>query len=220
VLVAYTAVTSLRRGWSTGLKGGLVILVGAAPLVLVVLLFKAQVGTSNDLLARQGLVESTARMFDPTRHLAIVTAFLTEGIQLIQGFAVAIPLAFALLGRRRVPADGSFTLAAAVIGLMVTAYYMAYLVTPYDVSWHMATSLDRLLLQLWPMTVFAVFLQLRSPEEALFIRQTERSGGTLEPACEGHRPSQTQEPYQVATHRPRWPDRRSISTPTASGSTL
>jgi hypothetical protein len=167
VLLAYAAVTSLWRGWITALKEGLVILAGAAPLVLVVLLFKAQVETTNDLVAGQGFAESTARMFDPARHLTIVTAFLTEGIQLIQGFSVAVPLAFVLLGRRRVPASGSFTLAAAVIGLMLAAYYATYLVTPYDVSWHMATSLDRLLLHLWPMTVLAVFLQLRSPEDAL-----------------------------------------------------
>src|SRR5262249_17184509 len=150
VWLAYTAVASLRRGWIAGLKEGLVILAGAAPLVLVVLLFKAQVGTTNDLIAGQGLAESTSRMFDPARHLTIVVGFLAEGFQLIQGFAVAVPLAFFLLGRRRVPAHGSFALAAAVIGLMLAAYYATYLVTPYDVSWHMATSLDRVLLQLWP----------------------------------------------------------------------
>jgi hypothetical protein len=185
VLLAYAAVTSLRRGSIAGLKGGLVILAGAAPLVLVVLLFKAQVGTTNDLVAGQGLAESTARMFDPARHLTIVTAFLTEGIQLIQGFVVAVPLAFVLLGRRRVPASGSFTLAVAVIGLMLAAYYATYLVTPYDVSWHMATSLDRLLLQLWPMTVFAVFLQLRSPEDALasFSRHPTVRDATIAGTC-------------------------------------
>ena len=48
-----------------------------------------------------------------------------------------------------------------VLGLMLIGYFFIYIVTPERLSWHLATSLNRLLLQLWPMTVFLVYLNLR-----------------------------------------------------------
>ena len=44
--------------------------------------------------------------------------------------------------------------------LVLTAcgYCALYLVTPYNLSWHLATSADRLLVQLWPSIVFVALL--------------------------------------------------------------
>jgi hypothetical protein len=45
-----------------------------------------------------------------------------------------------------------------VLALMLASYYLVYVTTPFDISWHVSTSIDRLLIQLWPSLVLAVFL--------------------------------------------------------------
>jgi hypothetical protein len=46
---------------------------------------------------------------------------------------------------------------AAVAGLMLGSYYLAYVITPFDIAWHVSTSIDRLLVQLWPLVVLTAF---------------------------------------------------------------
>jgi hypothetical protein len=46
---------------------------------------------------------------------------------------------------------------AAVAGLMLGSYYLAYVITPFDIAWHVSTSIDRLLVQLWPLLVLTAF---------------------------------------------------------------
>ena len=40
--------------------------------------------------------------------------------------------------------------------LTLVGYFLIYVITPFDLTWHLATSLDRLCLQVWPMIVFLV----------------------------------------------------------------
>jgi hypothetical protein len=47
---------------------------------------------------------------------------------------------------------------AMVLGLMLVSYYVVYVTTPFDITWHVTTSVDRLLVQLWPALVLTVFL--------------------------------------------------------------
>jgi len=91
----------------------------------------------------------------------------------------------------------SRVLPAGVIGLVCAGYYGIYLTTPHDLEWHLATSLDRLIVQLWPMVVFTTFLQLRSPGRSPgrgdFVRQSDRglpAGGDSSRTPRGlkHRP--------------------------------
>jgi hypothetical protein len=51
---------------------------------------------------------------------------------------------------------------AAGVGLMLLSYYFVYVLTPFDIPWHISTSFDRLLVQLWPSLVLTVFLGLQS----------------------------------------------------------
>ena len=41
--------------------------------------------------------------------------------------------------------------------VMLAGFYGVYLVTPLDVGWLIATTLERLLTQLWPVLVLAAF---------------------------------------------------------------
>jgi hypothetical protein len=54
-------------------------------------------------------------------------------------------------------------------------YVTIYVITPYDLAWHVRTSLGRLLMQLWPAVLFTFFLRIAIPERAL-ARSAASSG--------------------------------------------
>jgi hypothetical protein len=65
-----------------------------------------------------------------------------------------VVMLLALLGagwRRFTRAEG---LLAATVVVTGAGYYAVYLITPWDLRWHLNTSLVRLLLQLWPAVIF------------------------------------------------------------------
>jgi hypothetical protein len=61
-------------------------------------------------------------------------------------------------GDRATVRTGAVALALSGVGLL-----LVYVTTPRDLAWHLSTSLDRLLVQLWPATLFVLFLSLREP---------------------------------------------------------
>jgi hypothetical protein len=77
---------------------------------------------------------------------------------------LAAALATAWLLRRRagwaVP-EGKVALSAA--GLVLAGFFAAYLFSPHDVAWHWRTSIDRLILQVWPVALAGIFLALPAP---------------------------------------------------------
>ncbi len=169
ILSVRTAIVGWEFGVRRATREGLVILTGAAPLLLLIVFLKSQVTHRNLLIAGQGLTETTSRLFDPSRHSTIALTFIASGVQVIHAFALIIPVAFVLLGRHRDASDRTpcALLPVGVIGLMLTAYYGIYLTTPLELKAHLSTSIDRLILQLWPMAVFTIFMQLRTPAEVL-----------------------------------------------------
>ena len=50
--------------------------------------------------------------------------------------------------------------------LMLCGYLFAYVITPYDLRWHIGSSLRRLFIQLWPAGVFLFFYCVRGPEQS------------------------------------------------------
>ena len=151
------------------MREGLAFLAGAAPVLSIVFFVKSQAVHHNLLIAGQGLTETTVRLFDPARHVTITWTFLASAVQVIHGFAIIIPVSFLLLGRHRDSGNrpSSILLPAGVIGLMLAAYYGIYLTTPLELKSHLATSIDRLILQLWPMAVFTIFMHMRTPANVL-----------------------------------------------------
>ena len=55
---------------------------------------------------------------------------------------------------------------AAVLLLTPAGYFFVYVLTPLDLGYHLATSLNRLFLQLWPSVIFLFFMVAGAPERA------------------------------------------------------
>ncbi len=52
------------------------------------------------------------------------------------------------------------------VGATAAAEYSLYLITTSNLDWHISTTVNRLLAQLWPSLIWLFFLMLRAPEDA------------------------------------------------------
>lgn len=139
---------------------------GLAPVLAVLLLFKLYYAGSNDLVENQSLHTSLARLSDISRYRTIgqhLAACLVQvPIPVLLGLGAAgCGLRPAAILQREV---ASPTLCLIT---MCCGYSIVYLTTPHDLAWHLRTSLDRVVLHIYPAALFTFFLAVRSPAETL-----------------------------------------------------
>jgi hypothetical protein len=166
VLVARLLV-GVRRGWRGLLRETSAFLVGLLPTGCALLYFKTQLAPPNDLIAGQGWEPTLERLADFSRSTQVLKAMGDEVVK--SWVAVLLPVYFLLLGRRPSregprPVIGSVVL---VVGLMLLGYFLVYVTTPNELEEHLVSSLNRVLMHLWPVVIFLFFLSVASPEEAL-----------------------------------------------------
>ena len=161
-------------GWKHSLRRTVWFLAGALPALLPVLYFKLRLAPVNDLVAGFSLAAAYAKLLDWGRYAEIAEAFFITGISFTQGLvdvrvgmklnpgAVNILLLagyLMLTGIRIGEKDRlAFFQAAAILLLMPVGYFFVYVITPLDLHYHLATSLNRLFLQLWPGAIFLFFM--------------------------------------------------------------
>lgn len=140
---------------------------GAAPGLGAAACYKLFLSSPDPLLQVQSLA---ARLADPARYAFILRGFWESFAAMGDGLAhpaialaaLAAGLGFALDTKLR-PA-WSAGLAAVLLGL--ASYFTAYLLTPFDLEWHVSTSVERLIVQLWPSAILLAVAVLRPPGEA------------------------------------------------------
>src|SRR4029453_10503644 len=102
----------------------------------------------NDLVTLAAKQSVWAKLIDHGRYFAIAVELLQRApfrVYLLPIYAICIGLG----GRR----TAGVALAALLLLLLGSGYFAVYLTTPYDLSWHIHTSMDRLLVQVWPTFV-------------------------------------------------------------------
>jgi 4-amino-4-deoxy-L-arabinose transferase-like glycosyltransferase len=164
---------AVRTGW---------FLAGALPVLLCVICFKLKLAPPNDLTTGFAVGETAlSKLADPGRYAVIakdffMTAFnftggpvdLRAGGGLHPGL-VNILLPIAWVGFMGVSRDAKtrpgILPVAAILLLMLAGYFAVYLLTPLPLEYHLATSLNRLYLQLWPSVIFLFFMIANAPAE-------------------------------------------------------
>ncbi len=131
--------------------------------------FKTQfVPTSNTFIAGQGLHVTLARLSDPSRYWTVLTAFI--GMLLFNWrwwffLPLLLLITILLIGLHRPTLKNPGWQAVAIIlTVMYAGYFVVYLTTPSDLTWHLETSLPRLLAQVWPSLLFLVGWGIRTVE--------------------------------------------------------
>jgi hypothetical protein len=149
---------------------------GLLPVLIIIVYFKFALAPPNDLFNDQGLRVSFGRFLDFSRYLTIAKAFWDAWIGLPVMVLLFYSLCLGITGDTKNLSEGvSLTI---VLSLLLLGYFLVYVASPHDLSWHLKTSTGRLLVQLWPSVVFTYFLIVRNVEEAIFAKETAQSAGS------------------------------------------
>ncbi len=139
------------------------MLLGLAPLLLLVIYFKFAIAPPGDLTGlaiQQGPAALFGRLFDVERY-RVTLAWFADQLWVLGGWKVSLPLLAGLylalngLERQARRSREALTLGIFLV-LALLGYFFVYILTPHDLVWHLSTSLVRLLMQLLP--AFLLFL--------------------------------------------------------------
>ena len=135
---------------------------GIFPL-LVILLYKFSIPVGNDLFAQNDLLQ----LFDWDRYIFIFKNLLYYATLL--GWwpfvsLLAVLLIYSIIVWFEIPDPIIFRFVGLVLLAQLAGYCVIYLLTPHNLVWHVDTSMERLLLQVFPAGLFLFFYITKSPE--------------------------------------------------------
>ncbi len=123
-------------------------LIAMLPFVMLLIAFKLWVGAPNDITSSSGIWD---RVLEPTRYMIIGLATLQT--LLIFGHSALLFLAACLwMGAVR----PVWNVPVSAVSFVFVGYMAIYVITPNDLVWHMHTSYDRLLWQLFPTFAYGI----------------------------------------------------------------
>lgn len=162
LVIARVTVAAVQGEWRRLSREGLAILTGAAPTLIVLFVFKSFFAPPNGFLSAQSWAVVWEKLTDGSRYQEIGTAFFKETSMYGDGMSIlALPTLFLIGVNWRGFKHKSWLSGMLILAIMLTGYFFIYVITPSRLSWHLGTSLSRILLQLWPMTIFLVYLNLK-----------------------------------------------------------
>ena len=164
VVVLALSITRLRHRTAAKLLGELKwFAAGLAPVLAVVALFKWRFAPPGDLLThRSG--EGLAHLVDFWRWVNLATGFVKHAFLfgtlptfIVPGILVLA--AYAFLVRFKIDPQRRTAVATIVTAvlLMLLGDFAVYLLLSNDMNWQIETSLDRILMQLWPAALLGFF---------------------------------------------------------------
>lgn len=128
---------------------------GALLLLFVYGMFKLFLSPSNDILSGQS-VNIFDKILDLNRYITVI---LYLGKYIIFKFPILLIIIFYIIfSKQKILFTSSFL----IIIFTLLVYLSVYIITPRDLQWHIETSLDRLITQLYPAFIFAFFNQLEN----------------------------------------------------------
>ena len=154
LILAVSALLKQRRDFRT-------LALALVPLALFILpwsVYKALLGLGSEYVQNMGpgvFFSNLARLGRIIPYIAGFM-FMKPGVTGLVWWVYAIS---ALLGLRNILSGKTVVLHGLILG-QLGVYIFVYIITPVDLKWHLDTSLDRLVLHLIPLGMFAAALHL------------------------------------------------------------
>lgn len=179
VIVSRFLITWPIIGIRNGSRQIAAFLAGSIPLLLMIVYFKIFLAPLNkDLLAAQISGHLAEKLADPSRYYFIISGFANEFFRLGFPFTGTAPilLVYLFLAGISVKREDRTAVLISIFAvlIMLAGYCAIYLTSPYDLKWHIGTTLNRLILQLWPTIIFIYFMIVSPPGEAIAFNAKKR----------------------------------------------
>ncbi len=136
---------------------------GLAIPLSVILFYKFSIPVTNDLLSQYNIIQ----LLDLNRYRFILSSLVEFIVGL--GWWPTISLAgvlivYALLARFEYPEPLIVKFVGLALLIHLFGYIAIYVLSPHDLVWHLKTSIQRLLLHLFPASMFLFFYSIRAPD--------------------------------------------------------
>ncbi len=165
--LASVAILFLAALWRRSFRDFLFYLLGLALPLSLLLHFKLQVSPASEFL-NGGTALLIQNLTDESRHRLIFGAFrkffLYGGGWAGIGIFSILGMYFLLFFSRSHRNARAVYLTLAILVMQLLGYYVFYLISPYDLNWHISYSLNRLFVHIYPSTVFVVLAASQPPE--------------------------------------------------------
>jgi len=129
-------------------KNLLQYIIGTIPIVLTFLLFKFIYAPANDLIAENQAGTLLEKLTDTARYSMIIENIANSVYRKYPLIIFFIFLMILFYKKKRISYD------FLILILMLFIYIAVYIMTPHNLQWHLTTSLDRLLLHIYPSFIF------------------------------------------------------------------
>ena len=156
-------------------KEMILFVLGSLPIMSVIIYFKVMFTHENDLLVAVSSGLILERLTDLSRYMTILAFFVKSIIDF--GDWNILPLVlfvYLILMVFFMPRDNytEFIFPALTVIVMTAGYFFVYVAfSPYDLLWHLHTSLDRLIIQLTPIILFTYFLIIPNTSKFLSVNK-------------------------------------------------
>jgi hypothetical protein len=167
-LVATSTILMLTMLWqpAVALKRLGAYIAGLIVPLAVVIFVKSRIGAENDIFAGQHYEQIMPRVMNLDRY-RMIADYLVHKIWTFGAwsFAPIIPVLalvlFTGIHRQAVRTPGWIG-SVAILVLVACGYFAIYVITPLDLKWHIETSMERLLLHLWPSALMLAAVATRT----------------------------------------------------------
>jgi hypothetical protein len=144
---------------------------GLLPFLILVATFKIAFAPANDLLSTLGMERTLGRLTAPGRYFLVVREYTYHIASFgANGFGSAVWVLtayFLALGVSPVDARRQWVRTGAIaLAVLLAGHFMVFVSMADELARLLDSSLDRLLLQVWPSALLLFFLAVRTPEEA------------------------------------------------------
>ena len=138
-------------------------LYGVTPVLCVLFFFKHCIAPPGDLFSDRATM--LHKLSDVMRYGVVMKWYAKEFLRFGHWLLIPVPLlmvALYFMLRKNAAAEPSTSVRASALalGLTLAGYFLIYVITPYDLYWHLRFSLARLFTQVWPSAIFLFFLRL------------------------------------------------------------
>jgi hypothetical protein len=164
-----------KKDWSNLIKEFLYFFLGMLPVMGTLLYFKLNFAPRNDMVNIPTLKATAVHLLDLDRYLIVLAEIFKKVYFFNDKIVILMAVYFLISGLDRSGKVKKHILSHVILLLlMLCGYLFAYVITPYDLRWHIDSSIRRLFIQLWPAWVFLFFYSVRGPERSA---KEDRVGG-------------------------------------------
>jgi hypothetical protein len=157
--------------WRRSLKEFSSFLLGLTPVLGTLISFKLKFAPPNDIVNLTSLSNFGNNLLNFDRYHMVLDAFAKEIFFFNDGVFILLVVYLSISGMNKVLLkDRQFIAQATVPVLMLGCYFFTYVIFSYEnlnsLEWHLSSSLDRLVIHIWPSWVFLFFYCVNGPEKS------------------------------------------------------